>query len=118
MMPGMTHRSLRTNLVVASASAAALETLWASPARANPHASNVKGTVNHVTFVLNENADSVTYSITGGAQVNLPTTKGTQGCTLGAPTDTFSIIVGKPASTGYGIVTGDVLAPTASGLSQ
>jgi autotransporter-associated beta strand protein len=116
-MSSAIYRSTRAKLTFAAT--AALAMAGATTVQANPYASNVKITGGtNVSFVLNENADSVTYSINGGAPVSLPTTKGTQSFTLGAPTDTFTIDVGKSSTTGYGIVTGDVLAPTANGLSQ
>jgi hypothetical protein len=86
-------------------------------AQSSPFASNVVISGTNVSFILNEPADSLTYSINGGAQVALSgAAKGTKSFTLGAPTDTFSIYASKYDPTGYSIPTGNTIAADANGL--
>src|SRR3954471_5265074 len=81
-------------------------------AHATPYASGVVKSGTSVSFILNEPADALTYSINGGAPVALNgATKGTKTFTLNAPTDTFSISAEKTAATGYTIPTGNVSQP-------
>jgi len=81
-------------------------------AHATPYASGVVKSGTSVSFILNEPADSLTYSINGGAPVALNgAAKGTKTFTLNAPTDTFSISAEKTAATGYTIPTGNVSQP-------
>ena len=80
-----------------------------------PFASNVVLSGTNVSFILNEPADSLTYSINGGAAVPLASgTKGTKNFTLGAPTDTFSISVSNDDPVGYSIPTGGTVAADAN----
>jgi hypothetical protein len=93
---------------------------FASAAFASPYASNVNisgGT--NVSFILNEPADSLTYSINGGAPQALDgSAKGTKNFVLGSASDTFSISVSKTDSLGYSIPLGTQVATDANGLSQ
>ena len=93
--------------------------IFAGLVRAAPFASNVLLSGTDVTFILNEPADSLSYSINGGPAQSLdPTTKGAKTFAIGAPTDTFSISVSKYDPLGYTIPTGGTIAPASSGLSQ
>lgn len=88
----------------------------ALPSWATPYASNVTKTGVAVSFTLNEPADSLQYSINGGAPITIAdTTKGTKNFNLGLATDTFSIIAKKNSATGYTIPTGTQIQPTDSG---
>jgi hypothetical protein len=76
----------------------------ASSLQAAPYASNVVITGTTVDFILNEPADSLTYSINGGGAIALNgATNGAKSFTLGSPTDTFSIIAEKNDPLGYTI---------------
>jgi hypothetical protein len=90
----------------------------ASAVLAAPYASNVSVSGTTVNFILNENADSLTYSINGGPPQPLPPTKGTQTFNLTSPSDKFSIQVAKNDPVGYSIPTGGTIAASANGLSQ
>ncbi len=82
---------------------------------ATPYASGVQKTGTSVSFILNEPADTLTYSINGGAPVSLDgTTKGTKTFTLGSATDKFSIVAEKNAATGFLIPTGGTLTAVPS----
>jgi hypothetical protein len=85
-------------------------------ANANPYASNVSITGTTVSFILNESADSLTYSINGGPAVALDgSTKGAKTFNLTSPSDTFSISTAK-VDTGYTTLTGSTIATDANGL--
>jgi hypothetical protein len=72
-----------------------------------------------VSFVLNESADILTYSINGGPATALDgSTKGTKSFTLSSPTDTFSVTATKLEADGYTIPSGVTLPENSSGLSQ
>ncbi len=93
--------------------------LFASAALAAPYASNVSVSGTSVSFILNEPADALTYSINGGpAQPLDPTTKGTKTFSLGSASDTFSISTSKFDPVGYTIGLGTQVAADANGLSQ
>jgi hypothetical protein len=93
--------------------------LASSALQATPYASHVRVTGTTVTFILNEPADSLTYSINDGpAQVLDGSTKGSKTFNLVSPTDKFAIVAGKNAAVGYTIPTGGTIAPVANGLSQ
>jgi hypothetical protein len=86
---------------------------------AAPYASNISRTGTSVSFILNEPADSLTYSINGGPQIPLDgTTKGTKNFVLGSASDTFAISTSKNDPIGYTIPTGGSIAAVATGLSQ
>jgi hypothetical protein len=104
-------RRLFTFLTVLSLTAVFITQTWATP-----YASNVVKTGTTVTFTLNEPADSLKYTINGGALQTLNgATKGTKTFNLGAATDTFSIVAEKNAATGYTIATGATIPTTDSG---
>jgi len=87
-------------------------------ANANPYASNVVISGTSVSFILNESADSLTYSLNGGAPVSLDGSgKGLKTFTLDSPTDTFSIHAARTDAIGYTIPTGNTVASSANGLS-
>src|SRR5437762_10953329 len=89
----------------------------ASCALGAPYASNVviSGGTN-VSFILNEPADSLTYSINGGAPQALDgTSKGTKNFVLGSSTDTFSIKATKNDAVGYTMPTGATIGPDTNG---
>jgi hypothetical protein len=89
------------------------------PAGAAPYASGVTITGLDVSFTLNEPADTLLYSINGGAFQSLDgSSKGSKLFSLGAPTDTFTIRASKTDSVGYSIPTGSTIANATSGLSQ
>ena len=95
----------------------ALCTITPSVLHATPFASNVVLTGTNVSFILNEPATSLVYSINGGPYVGLDgSTKGAKSFVLGSPTDTFSISAGKSDSVGYTIPTGGTVAADANGL--
>jgi hypothetical protein len=102
------------------AAATAVVVVGAGVAQAAPYASNVTisgGTA--VSFILNENSSTLSYSINGGAPIALDgTTKGTKTFNLGSPTDTFSITASKFDATGYKFANGGSAAVVANGLSQ
>lgn len=90
-------------------------------ASAAPYASRVTKTGVDVSFILNEPADTLTYSINGGAAQTLDaTTKGTKSFVLGNASDTFSITASKNATLGYTIPTGGTVPITGAfqSLSQ
>ena len=82
----------------------------ASVSYATPYASNVVVTGTQVNFILNENADSLTYSINGGPVQPLTPTKGAQTFNLGSGSDTFAIFAAKNDAVGYSIATGGNVA--------
>lgn len=93
--------------------------IFASGLRAAPYASNVRVDGTTVTFILNEPADTLTYSLNDGpAQALDGSTKGQKTFSLGSPTDKFAIVAAKNAPTGYTIPTGATIAPVPNGLSQ
>src|SRR5262249_7630748 len=80
-----------------------------STASATPYASclSVSGTT--VNFILNEPADTLTYSLNGGAPVALNgATKGAKTFNLGSASDKFSIFAEKNAAQGFTILNGSV----------
>jgi hypothetical protein len=92
---------------------------WGLSASAAPYASGVTIGGNTVTFTLNEAADSLTYSINGGAAQSLDASSaGTKTFNLTSPTDKFTITAKKNDAVGYTIPTGDTLPAAGSGLSQ
>jgi hypothetical protein len=120
---------------VLSAGLAALLLFWhISATHAVPYASRVvinsapslarfnsvvAPTTAEVSFVLNEPADEVAYSINGGPLQWLDgSTKGTKTFSLSSPLDKFSILVKNMEAEGYTIPTGDVALPGGNGLSQ
>jgi hypothetical protein len=95
----------------------ALISLSSNAVMASPFASTVLLTGGtNVSFILNEDAASLTYSINGGTDVALPATKGSHGFTI-APGDKFAIKTSKYDPVGYTIPTGGSVAPVANGLS-
>jgi PEP-CTERM motif len=84
---------------------------------ASPFASNIllTGGGTNVSFILNEDADALTYSINGGVDVSLTPTKGIHSFAI-APADLFAIKASKN-ETGYALPTGGSIAPVATGLS-
>jgi hypothetical protein len=96
----------------------ALGILLPATLNAAPFASNVIRAGTNVSFILNEPADSLTYSINGGAQIALDgSTNGTKTFALGSPSDTFSILAGKTDTVGYTIPSGGSIAAISNGLS-
>jgi hypothetical protein len=91
--------------------------LCATTVRATPYASNVTKTGTTVNFILNEAADSLTYSINGGAPIPLSGIKGAKAFNLLSPTDTFSIRAERTATTGYSIWNGNLIFDAAAGLA-
>jgi hypothetical protein len=97
---------------------AALALAGTKTAQATSYASNVVKTGTTVTFTLNEPADSLKYSINGGALQALDgTSKGTKTFNLGAASDTFSIVAEKNSATGFTIPTGNVIPLFGTGLT-
>src|SRR5436190_9334293 len=99
---------------------ALLAAVSAPSAFAAPYAStfSVTGGTN-VSFVLNESADVLTYSINGGAPVTLDgSTAGVKSFSLGSPGDTFSVNAKKLSATGYSVPTGGIIPTGTNGLSQ
>jgi hypothetical protein len=97
----------------------ALGAMASGALHATPFASNVVLTGTNVSFILNEPADTLTYSINGGpAQALSGAAKGTKTFSLGSPTDTFSISASKYDPVGYTQPTGNTIATSANGLSQ
>jgi hypothetical protein len=96
----------------------ALVALYPCASFSSPFASNVLITGTTVSFILNEPAPVLTYSINGGPAVALSgAVKGAKTFSLGSPTDTFSISVAKYEPVGYSIPTGGTIAPVSTGLS-
>src|SRR5437762_1348562 len=81
---------------------------YSSQLHATPYASNVTKTGTTVTYTLNEDADTLKFSINGGALNPVPdgVAKGSHTFTLGSATDTFSIVADKTSAVGYTIPTG------------
>jgi hypothetical protein len=105
-------RSIRLSILLA------LGALVTGMLHAAPFASNVLLSGTNVSFVLNEPADSLSYSLNGGPQVALEgSTKGTKSFTLDSPSDKFSIFAGKTDTVGYTIPTGGSMAAATNGLS-
>jgi hypothetical protein len=95
----------RRSLQLAFGGAAAVFAIAVSPALwAAPYASNVVISGTTVNFILNEPADTLTYSINGGGAIALDgTSNGAKSFALGAPGDTFTIIAEKNDPLGYTI---------------
>ena len=87
---------------------------------AAPYSTNVLVSGTSVSFILNEPADTLLYRVNSGAWQPLDgSSKGTKSFSLGAATDTFSIVAGKNDPLGYTIPTGGAaVAATAAGLGQ
>src|SRR5215212_6613016 len=102
----------------AAASAACIGAGLAGVAHATPYASNVTISGTTVNFILNENADWLTYSINGGPELPLATGKGAKTFSLAAPGDSFAISTAKTDTVGYKIPTGGTIAAVPLGLSQ
>lgn len=82
---------------------------------ATPYASQVTISGTQVSFVLNEAAASLTYSVNGAASVALAPTKGLHTFPLNSPTDTFSIVADKTEN-GFTQLDGNKVAATANAL--
>ncbi len=96
---------LATSLVLAALPSALL---------ANPYASNVSVTGTSVSFILNQPAANLTYSINGGpAQTLDGTAKGTKTFNLTSPTDHFSITAADSEATGFLIPNGGTITAVA-----
>ncbi|MBX3432101.1 MAG: PEP-CTERM sorting domain-containing protein [Pirellulales bacterium] len=97
----MTSRLMLRALAMLAVTTVSLQA-WAAP-----YASNVSVSGTTVSFILNDSADVLTYSLNGGAPVPLDgSSKGTKMFTLNSPTDTFSIVAEKNSAAGYSIPTG------------
>jgi hypothetical protein len=94
----------------------------AAPAalQAAPYASNITKTGTTVNFILNQNADTLKYSINGGALIDVPTgtTKGAHTFTLGSPTDTFSIVADLNDAAGFTSPTGNTIPALTNSFGQ
>ena len=87
---------------------------------ATPYASGVSisGT-NVVSFLLNEPATTLTYSINGGTPIALDgSTIGSKSFNLGSPTNKFTINAGTTDATGYSIPTGGTVLAASSGMNN
>ncbi|MEX2169273.1 MAG: PEP-CTERM sorting domain-containing protein [Pirellulales bacterium] len=87
---------------------------------AAPYSTNVLVSGTSVSFILNEPADTLLYRVNSGVWQPLDgSSKGTKSFSLGAATDTFSIVAGKNDPLGYTIPTGGApVVASANGLSQ
>jgi sugar lactone lactonase YvrE len=76
---------------------------WSTTASAAPYASGIQVSGTTGSFVLNEDADSVTVIYNGGtsSETLTPTRADTKAFTLPTPTSTFSIVVKKNSGAGY-----------------
>lgn len=101
--------------------AAAVMLLAASSAlvQAAPYASGIVKSGTTVNFILNQDADVLTYSLNGGSPIAMPDglSKGPHTFTLGAPTDTFSIVADKTED-GWTTTDGGTILPAANHFSQ
>jgi hypothetical protein len=114
-MQKLTH-SPRLNVAIIALCSALISS---NITQAAPYASNVRVNGTSVTFILNEPADSLSYSLNDGSPQALDgSTKGTKSFSLNSPTDKFAIMAGKNSSSGYTIPTGGTINPVATGLSQ
>jgi hypothetical protein len=94
-------------------------TLGSTKTEAASYASSVSIQGTTVTFILNEPADALSYSINGGAPTFIDgTTNGLKTFNLSSVSDTFSITAAKNDPVGYTIPTGGTIATAANGLSQ
>ncbi|MFM9026189.1 MAG: PEP-CTERM sorting domain-containing protein [Planctomycetaceae bacterium] len=89
----------------------------AGSAQAAPYASNLTVSGTTVSFILNESADFVGYSINGGPKVPLLKTSGSQTFFLDSPTDSFSIEAYKALGSGWIRPTGATTGSSSTGLS-
>jgi hypothetical protein len=98
---------------------AALGFVASSAVYAAPYASGVTVSGTTVTFTLNEDADSLTYSLNGGAATPMPDgmAKGTHTFNLGSASDTFSIVADKTAD-GWTTSDGGTVAAASNRFSQ
>lgn len=93
--------------------------LLAKTADATPYASNVRVSGTTVTFVLNEPADVLQYSINSGPPQTLDgSTKGTKTFNLTSASDKFSIIADKNSALGYTVPLGTNILTSTNGLYQ
>lgn len=93
----------------------------ATCAEATPYASSVQVSGTTVTFLTNENSDTLKYSINGGALIDLPdgADKGSHTFTLNSPSDKFSIVAER-VEDGFTSLTGNTIAALTNsfGLSR
>ncbi len=108
----MKHRNY-----LAAFAAVLVLTTCSSMALAAPYASGITVSGTTVDFILNQDADSLTYSINGGSPIAVPTgtAKGSHSFTLNSPTDTFSIVAEK-SEVGFTTPDGNTYARLASGV--
>lgn len=94
--------------------------VWAlaAAAQAAPYASNLTVSGTTVSFILNESADFVGYSLNGGPKVPLLKTPGSQTFFLDSPSDSFTIEAYKALGTGWIRPTGATTGSSSTGLSQ
>lgn len=86
---------------------------------AAPYASNVNVSGTTVNFILNQTADTLKYSINGGAPVTIADpSKGAKAFNLNSPTDKFSIIAELNDATGFSIATGNTIAALSNSFGQ
>lgn len=83
-----------------------------------PYATNLTVSGTAVSFILNEAADAVTFSINGGPAQSLATSPGTIAFSLNSPTDDFEIVASKSSGQGWINATGATAPLSATGLSQ
>src|ERR1700759_923191 len=118
-MSGHANRSARGKLSRAAAAAAcAVSGFAAGVAWAAPYASNLSVSGTSVQFILNQDCDTLQYSINGGAAQSLTPTRGTHSFSLGSPTDPFSITAGQSSGVGFTTADGLVAPSSGAGLSQ
>jgi hypothetical protein len=110
--------TLRCRAVLAGIHCVALTWAVTSTAEAAPYASNLTVSGTTVSFILNESADFVGYSINGGPKVPLLKTPGSQTFFLDSPSDSFSIEAYKALGTGWIRPTTGTTGSSATGLSQ
>jgi hypothetical protein len=114
------HANTKSKLAAAAA-AACIAAGFAAKSYAAPYASaiTVTGGTN-VSFVLNQTADQLTYSINNGPAIAMPdgTAKGSHSFTLTNPSDTFTISAVKQNDVGYSVLTGNTIANNGNNLSQ
>ena len=106
-------RKFTRNMILAATAAV----VPAVPTLAAPYVSGITVTGTTVSFILNENADSLSLSVNGGAPSALPATRGAQSFTLASPTDTFSLTASKVDANGWSIPNGTTVATQVNALS-
>jgi hypothetical protein len=116
----MKQKSRMSFLHGSIATAVALSlTLGSTKTDAASYASSVSIAGTTVTFILNEPADALSYSINGGAPTFIDgTTNGLKTFNLTSASDTFSITAAKNDPIGYTIPTGVTASAIVNGLSQ